>query len=890
MHIENLTCEYQINPLGLGVLKPRFSWQLCAEERHTVQIAYQILVHDGYSAGSLIWNSSRIESEQSVQIEYNGPQVTSRTKYSYQVTVWDNHGSMAIIESSWETGILGPTEWSAEWITPDLSNSASNNSEAIDMLRKTFDIQGSVRNARLYATSLGLYEVQLNGEKVGNDHFTPGWTSYNNRLQTQTYDITKQLQSGTNAIGVILADGWYKGNLAWEKNRNIYGDTRALLLELHIQFEDGSVAHISSDSSWKASTGPILYSELYHGETYDARLEQRDWSCADFTDSHWLPVNILSHGKEMLIPQENEPVRIMEELQPIAILTTPRGETVIDFGQNMVGWVEFSVMASSGTEITIQHAEVLDKEGNFFTENMRSAKQLNRYICCGNGKESFHPHFSFQGFRYVKIEGYPGLLASDNFIGKVIYSNMQANGQFECSNPLLNQLQKNIVWGQKGNFLDIPTDCPQRDERLGWTGDAQVFIRTACFNMNVAPFFTKWLRDLKADQLTSGGVPPVIPSILKGMDSSSAWGDAAVICPWTLYLCYGDSRILAEQYDSMKAWVDYIRDQGENRFLWNSGFHFGDWLGLDAKENSYTGATLKDLIATAFYAYSTELVSRSAAVLGFDEDAKAYSALHRRIVEHFSLEFMTPNGRLASPTQTAQVLALMFELVEGDTRKRVASDLARMIEDNGFKLTTGFVGTPYLCHVLSQNVYLDVAYKLLLQQEYPSWLYSVNKGATTIWEHWDGIKEDGSFWSNDMNSFNHYAYGAVGDWMYRVIAGIEIDEQRPGYRHVRIQPQPGGNLSFAKASYKSLYGLISSDWEIIEGDEGELTGPTMHIKISIPPNTSATVILPQAKLDQTTESKLHLQKVEGLLHYAEIASGVKLELTSGNYAFEYPFT
>lgn len=479
---------------------------------------------------------------------------------------------------------------------------------------------------------------------------------------------------------------------------------------------------------------------------------------------------------------------------------------------------------------------------------------------------------SFQGFRYVKVSGIKQKLSSDHFMGCVIYSDLETTGSFECSDELVNQLQRNIVWGQRG------TDCPQRDERLGWTGDAQVFIRTAAFNMNVVPFFEKWLKDLALDQEPSGRVPHVIPDVPIAGHGSSAWGDAAVICPWTLYQCYGDIRVLKTQYPSMKAWVEYIRGEGEDEYLWNTGFHFGDWLGLDAKENSYVGATPKDLIATAFYAYSTQLLAQTAEVLGKYEDAKTYEVLHRNIVSAFRQEFVTPRGRVASPTQTAYVLALMFDLLEEGDRARTARMLAEHVEENGIHLTTGFVGTPYLCLVLSRFGYTDLAYKLVLQKEYPSWLYSVLQGATTIWEHWDGIKPDGSFWSDAMNSYNHYAYGAIGDWLYRVAGGIDLLE--PGYKKIKIAPQFGEHFTWASASYEAVYGQIKVSW--CKGEHN-----MVEMEITIPANTTADVFIP-AHVGKITENGITLATTAGLTGISENKEETLLTIGSGSYRFTFP--
>ncbi|MEX1031542.1 MAG: family 78 glycoside hydrolase catalytic domain [Paenibacillaceae bacterium] len=883
LQVSKLRCEYRENPIGIDVRQPRLSWQIVSEQRNILQAAYQIQVSkDVVSFDTLVWDTGKVNSDQALHLIYEGEELQSSTRYYYRVMIWNQHGLASEWSeiAFWEVGLLNSNEWLADWITPS-TEAIDPNLESEFLLRKSFEVHGYIRSVRIYATSLGLYELELNGARVGDMLFTPGWTSYKHRLQYQAYDVTEMLHKGTNTIGMSLANGWFKGNLGWKDQVNIYGDQRAGLMQMIICYEDGSEEIIKTDSSWQSSLGPIRYSELYHGEHYDARLEQAGWSTNIFDATEWQAVEVIEHTKDIIIAQENQPTRIVEEINPFELIHTPAGEVVIDMGQNMVGWMRFSVEATAGTRIVLQHAEVLDKEGNFYTANLRSAKQTIEFISKGNGMESFEPSFSFQGFRYVKVEGYPGTLKLDQFIGKVIHTDMEPTGSFECSNPMINQLQHNIIWGQKGNFLDVPTDCPQRDERLGWTGDAQVFMKTAAFNYNVAPFFEKWLKDLSADQLKNGAVPFVVPHALGDNEfSSAAWGDAAVICPWNIYLAYGDKRILETQYDSMKAWVEYIREQGDNEYLWNTGFHFGDWLGLDAKENSYKGSTPEDLIATAFFAYSTSLLRKIAAVLGKQEDVGKYANLLEGIIMNFNLEFITPNGRMVAPTQTGHVLALMFDLVDQATRQRLAGTLAQYVKENKYHLTTGFVGTPYLCHVLSSNGYHDVAVKLVQQEEYPSWLYSVSQGATTIWEHWDGIKPDGSFWSEDMNSFNHYAYGAIGDWLYQEVAGLNTDEEHPGYKHMIIKPNIESGLTHAVTTHESMYGMILSGWSISENGQVKVT-------VTIPPNTTATVKLPAASLEKVRESGNLLAAAIGVEHYEQANGLVCLHVGSGKYQFEY---
>ncbi|WP_168118628.1 alpha-L-rhamnosidase [Paenibacillus sp. HB172176] len=891
MQATQITVEYRSlgNALGLDVKRPRISWKLQGEGRGIRQQAYQIQVAPSEAGfdGSLSWDTGKILSEKSVHIAYEGAELLPRTAYAVRVKVWDRLGAEGDWSETggWETGLMMPENWTASWISAHKPASEWSE-ESAHYMRTEFPVNGEIRRARIYATAQGVYELSLNGARVGDLYLTPGWTSYETRLQYQTYDVTHSLRNGNNALGMTLGNGWFKGNLGWENSRNHYGNQLAGLLQLHIDYADGRSEVITSDGSWKASiAGPIIMNELYHGETYDAQLAMDGWNKPDFEDSAWRNVQTLDIGKEALIAQENEGTQVMEELDPIAVFKTPRGETVLDFGQNMVGWVRFEVEgAKRGQVIRLLHAEVLDGKGNFYIGNLRRAKQTITYVCKGDTKEQFEPHFTFQGFRYVKVEGYPGELDLSRFKGRVLFTGMETTGRFECSNPLLNKLQDNIVWGQRGNFLDVPTDCPQRDERLGWTGDAQVFIRTANFNMGTASFFTKWLKDLKADQREDGAVPHVIPNVLgEGSAGSAAWGDASTVCPWTVYLSYGDTLILEEQFESMKAWVGYMRSQGENEFLWNTGFHFGDWLGLDAKENSYIGATPRDLIATAFYAYSTELVAKAAEVLGREGDRATYSELYSSVKKHFQDEFVTKTGRVAATTQTAQILALMFGLIEGDAAERAAKTLANSIEEERIHLTTGFVGTPYIAHVLTKYGYNELAYRLLQQTSYPSWLYSVEKGATTIWEHWDGIKEDGTFWSDDMNSFNHYAYGAIGDWMYRVMAGLDLDEESgAGYRKLRIAPQPGPGISHASASYESMYGKCASGWKLGEG--------RIEITATVAPNTTASITLPKARVDDLLLDGVSAAEGDGVLRIEQSSDTVVFEVESGTYSFSYPWS
>lgn len=653
------------------------------------------------------------------------------------------------------------------------------------------------QKAQISVTSKGVYCLYVNGKRVSDYVLAPGWTVYEKRLQYQTYDITAMLKNGENKIEIGVGLGWMMHDKAFK-------DVKAIA-SIEIENENGEITEIVTDDSWDYASSQTLYSNMYHGETFDTTKEITVLGKA---------LVVADESKDVLIPQEGEKICEQEKLAAKEIITTPSGDTVIDFGQNLTGYVEFKFKGNAGDEFVITHAEVLDKDGEFYTENLRAAKNEIRVICDGN-EHTFKPHYTFQGFRYIRLTGFTDEINLDNFTAIAVYSKMKRTGYFNCSSEMLNKLYHNIIWGQMGNFLDVPTDCPQRDERLGWTGDAEVFVKTASYNFDVYKFFSKWLKDLAADQCKDGKVPHVIPDLgwfddEENATSSAAWADAATICPWQIYLTYGKKEILEVQYPSMKKWVDYLDSIATNN-LWIQEDHFGDWLGLDAEEGSYKGSTDMNLIASAYYYYSTSLVVKAGKVLG--EDVEKYEQNLENIKAAFIREYL-PEGKLLCNTQTACVLTLFFGLCEDS--EAVTEQLLSIIKEYGH-MTTGFVGTPYLLHALSGNGQTKVAYDLLLREEYPSWLYSVTQGATTIWEHWDGIKPDGSMWSADMNSFNHYAYGAVGDWMYGNMAGINTDEKAPGFKHIIFKPETDERIDFVEASIDTAYGEVKSEWKRVDG-------------------------------------------------------------------------
>ena len=738
----------------------------------------------------------------------------------------------------------------AEWIGSSIVG-GKRSSPPSPYFRKTFRLAGAVQSARLAITALGLYECEINGKRVGDHVLAPGWTDYRKRVNYQTFDVSDHLLIGDNVIGTILGDGWYCGHLGW-KHRQNYGDRPALLAQLEVVFADGSTQLIATDSSWQTSTGPILESDLLGGESYDALQELGPWSEAKFDDANWRSPIVFPPFAIELSRSAGPPIRRIEEIKAIStrdFSQWPEDIRVIDFGQNFTGWIRLTVEAPKGTLFTLRYAEVLGSDGRVYTENLRTARVTDYYTCKGDGVEIWEPRFTFHGFRYVQIAGV-NQAKSVEATGVVIHSDTEPTGHFACSNPLLNQLQSNIVWGQKGNFLDVPMDCPQRDERLGWTGDAQVFIRTAAFNMNVKGFFRKWMQDVRDAQLPEGGIPPVVPHMDMGLeDGGPAWADATIICPWTIYLCYGDLEILRDHYHSMQRFMEFL---AKHRCLGYIRSHpemdkwggFGDWLALDGSDQR-DGATARDLIGTAFYAYDALLMSKIAGILGHENDAGYYTELNREIVVSFQKRFTTGEGLLVSNTQTAYVLALHFELLPESLRKAATEELVRNIEKRGWHLSTGFVGTPYLLEVLETQGRLDLAYKLLEQESFPSWLFPIKNGATTIWERWNGWTPEKGFQDHTMNSFNHYAYGAVGAWVYRSVAGLELDHEAPAYQHIIFRPRPGGSITWAEGCLTSEHGAIAIHWKL---EEGKLV-----IELTVPVQCRASLSLPSGFFVSSSE-------------------------------------
>jgi alpha-L-rhamnosidase len=875
MKITKLRTNHVENPLGYQLNKVRLSW-ITESEQDQYQTAARLEIALDKSFEQIVFDSGKKEEIDSLSfMPYF--ELKPRTQYVWRVTVWGDSGSEVVSDTAvFETAKM-EEPWHGEWIAADFDK------DVHPLLRKEFTLPDEIVSARAYVCGVGLYDLFVNGEKAGDEYLAPGFHAYDYWMQYQTYDITNLVKEGQNAIGVILGNGMYKGRFGFEGGfENIYGDQMAFIGDMIVTLKDGSEVVIGTDSTWQSAPSPVTFSGLYDGEVYDANLEIHGWSSPG-AEGDWKGVKTVQIDKEKLTARLSPPVKIMEEIKPVEIIHTPAGETVLDMGQNMTGWLRFKTNAPAGTKLYLQFGEIL-QEDNFYRDNLRTAKAEFTYLSDGSERE-VQPYFTYFGFRYVKMTGFDEVKLED-FTGCVMYSELEETGHVETSNPLVNQLFLNAMWGQKGNFLDVPTDCPQRDERMGWTGDAQIFASTACYNMYSPAFYQKYMHDLREEQIRlDGSVPYVVPTIkpndeenMLSMHGSAAWGDAATVIPWTLYMHYGDKELLRQQFETMKDWVDFIKrtdDESGGYRLWKVGFHFADWLALDSKDPSIlTGGTDSYYIASAYYCYSAQLVAKAANVLGYHDLSAQYTALVTEIKEAIQQEYFTPNGRSAIHTQTAIIVALYMDLVPDSYRPRLVEDLKLKLRDDDMHLNTGFVGTPYFCPVLSENGANEYAYELLLNDDYPSWLYAVKMGATTIWERWNSVLPDGSISDTGMNSLNHYAYGSISEWMYRYMCGITPVEAAPGFKKFQLKPQPFGKLSYAKASYHSASGLIESGWAI--HTDGALT-----FEFTVPFNTTAEVFLPDAHLESVKVNG------EALSSGQQRGSSVRVELSAGTYVFQY---
>lgn len=898
----NLRCEYLVDPLAVDTREPRLSWIVEAgTTRGVKQSAYQLLVAGtaanlGANHGDL-WDSGKIASNQTIQIEYKGKPLKSRQQAFWKVRIWDQNGKPSAWSNParWGMGLLEPADWTAQWIG-DPQPSVSNVSPTT--LRRQFKLSARPRRAIVYATALGMYELRINGQRVGNHLLAPEFTDYHTRTQYQTYDVTAMLQAGENVIGAVVGDGWYAGGIGLaqiliKQPRNIYGDHPRLLAQLEVEAADGKTERIATDSQWRTTCeGAIRGSDILDGETYDARREMPGWDKAGFDDKNWQPADIASNVSTQLVAQPNEPIRVIKEITPVSVTEPKAGVYVFDLGQNMVGWCRFRTKGEAGTTVSLTHVEMLDESGMAYTDNLRGAKQTDTYTLRGGAIETFEPHFTYHGFRYVQVAGLKTRPQRSDLIGRQFNSAMTETGGFESSSPLLNQLWQNILWTQRDNMHSIPTDCPQRDERLGWMGDIQIFVGTGIFNMDMAAFYTKWLRDVRDAQAEDGRFADFSPQpffkqlVAAGNNSAfmgvPGWGDAGVVVPWRTWQQYGDKRQLAENYEPAKRWVEFIRSNNPD-LLWkkNRGNDYGDWLNADTMKHPSIpqkgGQVPKDVFATMMFAYATDLVAKMATVLDKKDEAAHFAALFHDIKSAFNKAYVKDDGRIEGNTQAGYALALHFNLLPERLRPLALKHLLEGIEAYRGHMSTGFHSSYRMMLELTRAGLSEEAYKLINQTSFPSWGYSIENGATTIWERWDGYVKGRGFQDKGMNSFNHYAIGAVGEWMYRVILGINQDDDHPAYEHFVLRPRPGGGLKWAKGHYDSIRGRIESSWRL---DGGNLT-----LDVTIPANTSATVHVPAKTVESVTESGKPVRQAAGVEFVRMEGGAAVVNVQSGKYSF-----
>lgn len=849
LRVVGLTCESLQNPLAVDERIPLLSWRVEGDGRDRRQSAYRIVVDTDAtvveSGAGRAWDSGKIASDATLHVCYGGRLLAPRTRYWWRVEVWDEQGRKSAPSDLawWETGWMGES-WPGSWLTrpgrgpqgvPVPADSAYDNEwQALPVahLRRSFVVDRPVQRARLFATALGVYEPRLNGQRVSPDVLSPGWTDYHRRVEHQTYDVAALLQRGENVLGALLGEGWYSGYIGFlrKKPAQHYGSEPQFRAVLDIEFDGGERLRIVTDEEWRFALGPHVCSDLLHGERYDARLEQDGWDRPGFDASTWARPGIGTGSQGGIEAARAQPIQVTRTLPARRVHRAPDGSWVFDLGQNMVGRARLTVRnLPHGAIVRMQHAEALSEDGSVYVANLRSTRQEDVYIARGAPEEVYEPTFTVHGFRYVAVRGLELEPALDTINGRVIHNALPETSTFECSSELLNRLQANIVWGQRGNFLAVPTDCPQRDERMGWTADAQIFVRTAAYNMDIAAFFGKWLIDIRDAQSPDGVFQNIAPCAPFPGGGAPAWGDAGVILPVLLYEFYGDERLLRRAYPSMRAWMSYIERHNPSGIRDRELFHnFGDWLSIDAD-------TPKVLLATAYYAWQAQLMIKAASVLGVDEDVALFQALFERVRAAFGSAFVGADGSVAGNTQTGYLLALFAGLVP-ELEEPAVAHLVRDIESRGVRLTTGFVGVRHLCPILTEYGHGDLAYRLALSESYPSWGYSIRHGATTIWERWDGWTEERGFQSPKMNSFNHYALGSIREWLFEYVVGIGNDRSGDVFKRIRLRPTPGAGVDWCRGSYRSPRGLIESSWRI-EGED-------FIYECAIPANTTATLKLP----------------------------------------------
>ncbi|MFI6346070.1 family 78 glycoside hydrolase catalytic domain [Streptomyces sp. NPDC050560] len=884
-----LAVEQRERPREVDDREPRFSWRLRSRRRGAAPAAFRVEVHESAPGHAPVWDTGQLPYPAEVFVPYGGATLRPAATYRWRVTVWDDTGAAAEAESWFETGLRGLDGFDgAAWIGADplLAPEAgpptvSDRSRATSslagprLLRRAFRLDEAPRRARLFATARGLYELHLNGVRVGDEELAPGWTEYALRTLYRGHDVTGLLAAGPNTLGAVLGDGWFCGYVGFDALRGgrHYGAAPRLAAWLVLDMPDGGRTVLTTDGRWEERPGDTQYADLLMGEHVDgaARRALSGWAAPEGGVGGFRPVLVADRDLSTVRAETGPPVRVLREVAPVGVSSLGPGQLVVDFGENLVGRVRLTVRgAGAGDTVTLRHAEVLEG-GEPYTENLRRAEATDRYTARGGGPEVFEPRFTVHGFRYAEVSGYPGDLDPADITARVLGSDTPEAGEFACSDALVGRLQGNIVRGQRGNFLSVPTDCPQRDERLGWLADAQIFAPTASRNRDVSAFFARWLPDVLHGQDEDGAFRDVAPLLSTYREAAPAWGDAGVIIPWHLYRAYGDLRALECCFPAMAAWVEHIHRHNPD-LLWTrrTGNNYGDWLQVDAE-------TRKDVLATAYFAHSCDLVARAAEVLGRAGDAERFHALRGRVAAAFREAYVDGRGRVAGETQTGYLVALAFGLLTEELAGRAAARLAADVEARGNRLTTGFAGVALLCPVLTECGRADLAYALLHQTAYPSWGFSLLHGATTIWERWDGWTPEGGFQAPEMNSFNHYSLGSVGDWLYGRVAGLDQDPASSAYRRLLLRPTPGGLLTSASARQETPRGEAACGWSLADG--------TLTVEVRVPPGSEATLELPTDETESVHEGGLPWAAAGGVAGLGTYPGGIRVALRSGRYAF-----
>ncbi|MDB6027599.1 MAG: alpha-rhamnosidase [Verrucomicrobiales bacterium] len=872
-HPVRLRCEYLDNPLGIERAAPRLSWEIKSKERDQKQSAYEIIVASSpanlkKNRGDL-WDSGKIDSDETAQIAYGGKQLASRQHCFWKVRTWDQDGKVSTSETAtWEMGLLDPADWNAKWI----GRTTDTNYQAAPFLRRAFSVEKKIKEARVYICGLGYYELHLNGAKVGNHLLDPGYTRYDKRDLYVTYDVTENLKRGNNAIGVILGTGWYNCHTraVWNFHEAPWREAPKLLLSLEITYTDGTNQRIVSDEQWRTSTGPITFDSIYAGETYDARLEQSGWDTGEFRDTNWERAKIVEAPKGKISAQANVPIRAFETITPIKVSEPKPGVFIFDMGQNFAGFCELKVKGPAGTKVQLRHGERLFEDGSLDTQDIEKhvkkldpsqTHQTDTYILRGGRTEKWHSRFDYHGFQYVEVTGFPGKPTLDNLKGIFIHSAVPAVGKFESSNVLFNKIARNARWSYLSNLQGIPTDCPHR-EKNGWTGDAHLAAEQGLFTFDASTVYTKWINDLGDEQRPTGMLPGIVPTAGWGYTwgNGPAWDSAFLLIPSHMYQYYGDTQILRDHFDGFKRYVDYLTSKAKNNIV---DIGLNDWAPYKTK-------TPADVTSTAYYYRDAQITALAALYSGNEAEARKYTKLANDIKTAFNKKFLNPQtGSYGNGSQTALSCALYQGLCEPENKRRVLDNLVKAVEKSNWHIDTGILGSKYLLNALLENGRADVAYRIAAQKDLPSWGYWIEQGATTLWEQWSGAE-----------SRNHIMYGDVVACFYKAFAGINPDPTTPGFKHFMIRPNVVGELTYAKAEYDSIRGKIVSDWEMVNGE--------FRLNVTIPANTVATVYLPISDESTVRESGKPARKAKGVQFVRAEPGHTIFEVGSGNYKFTGP--